>query len=149
MSPVILEYLTETLRCDTLPLTRFSHDRLLQFLDENLIFLRDSLIPANFDRALTTLWSTSARVISSTIEEGIQEKCPQSHFSRLYHIFRVLINFFFGESHQLNYKSFAIMLFFWQANLFPRTQAYQKSTGSSNCIRAIPRRWFNITFQRD
>ena len=35
---------------------RESHHRLLSYLDENLIFLKEWLVQDNFDRALASVW---------------------------------------------------------------------------------------------
>ena len=39
---------------------RESHQRLLSFLDEQLIFLKEWLVQDNFDRALASIWSVFA-----------------------------------------------------------------------------------------
>ena len=44
---------------------------LLHYLDANLIFLRSNLVPDNFKRVLSVIWSTSAASLSSIIHEAI------------------------------------------------------------------------------
>eukprot|EP00095_Tigriopus_kingsejongensis_P000958 maker-scaffold83_size396513-snap-gene-0.15 protein:Tk00958 transcript:maker-scaffold83_size396513-snap-gene-0.15-mRNA-1 annotation:"conserved hypothetical protein" len=93
MSPTIGDHLHASLAC-ACP----SHLKTLQFLDENLIFLKDSLVPANFERVLVVIWLASASTLSTIMDEAIREKRSVPYFSFLFDTFRVLLNFFYGDA---------------------------------------------------
>jgi hypothetical protein len=67
-------------------------------LDENLTFLKEHLVPSNFDRALSSLWSVCASSVSAVTDRGIADKYSASRFAQLYHAFRTLLKFFFDDS---------------------------------------------------
>ena len=78
------------------------HDRsstpvkLLRFLDTNLIFLKNWLVPENFSRVLTSVWTTSTFSLAKIIEQSIVDRQDVKYFSHLHHVFAVLLNFFHG-----------------------------------------------------
>ena len=71
--------------------------KLLRFLDANLIFLKSYLVPENFSRVLTSVWTTSTLSLKNFIDQSIVEKQDVKHFSHLHHVFAVLLNFFYGD----------------------------------------------------
>ena len=71
--------------------------KLLRFLDANLIFLKSYLVPENFSRVLTSVWTTSTLSLKNIIDQSIVEKQDVKHFSHLHHVFAVLLNFFYGD----------------------------------------------------
>ena len=70
---------------------------LLQYLDENLIFLKARLVPANFERVLSIMWAVSANSLSDIVHKSIEKKKPAQFFVNLYETFQVLLNFFYGD----------------------------------------------------
>ena len=97
MSPTISRYLLDSLSACT-PQRRSNHTNLLQFLDENLIFLKEHLVPSNFDRVLAVIWSASTASLADIIERAIANKYPVPYFANLYEAFRILLNFFYGDN---------------------------------------------------
>lgn len=70
---------------------------LLQYLDENLVFLKHRLVPANFERVLSVMWAVSSNSLSDILHKSIEKKKPPKFFVSLYETFKVLLNFFYGE----------------------------------------------------
>ena len=70
---------------------------LLQYLDENLIFLKQRLYPANFERVLSVMWAVSSSSLSDILHKSIEKKKPPEFFFNLYETFNILLNFFYGE----------------------------------------------------
>ena len=70
---------------------------LLQYLDENLIFLKARLVPANFERVLSIMWAVSATSLSDIVHKSIEKKKSAQFFVSLYETFQVLLNFFYGD----------------------------------------------------
>ena len=70
---------------------------LLEYLDENLIFLKKRLNPANFERVLSVMWSVSSASLSDILHKSIEKKKPPEFFLALYETFKILLNFFYGE----------------------------------------------------
>ena len=70
---------------------------LLQYLDENLIFLKQRLVPANFERVLSVMWAVSSKSLVDILHKSIEKKKPPTFFVNLYETFKVLLNFFYGE----------------------------------------------------
>ena len=70
MSPKIARLLRETIEGGS----GHCHDppNLLQYLDEHLVFLRDNLSAANFDRAIAVLWNCCLDVISEAAQVSLQ-----------------------------------------------------------------------------
>ena len=63
MAPVIKDFLLKT----TNLVTYAARDKtsLLNFLDENLLLLKENLTDANFQRVLAVIWESSAQVLST------------------------------------------------------------------------------------
>jgi len=70
---------------------------LLAYLDENLIFLKHRLYPANFERVLSVMWAMSSSSLSDILHKSIEKKKPPEFFLNLYETFKILLNFFYGE----------------------------------------------------
>ena len=70
---------------------------LLNYLDENLIFLKSHLVPANFERVLSVMWAVSANSLSDIVHRSIEKKKSIQFFVNLYETFKVLLNFFYGD----------------------------------------------------
>ena len=72
MSPKIARLLRETIEDES------DHcldpPNLLQYLDEHLVFLRDNLSAANFDRAIAVLWNCCLDVISEAAQVSSQDR---------------------------------------------------------------------------
>merc|ERR1719323_753754 len=72
-------------------------DSLIDYLDANLILLKDKLNAPNFDRVLAVIWESSAHSLHDTISVSIEKGKPPTYFKTLLDILRVLINFFYGD----------------------------------------------------
>ena len=70
---------------------------LIEYLDENLIFLKKNLVNENFERVLSMVWKATASSILSIINTGITNKAPIAYFSNLHQTFKILLNFFFND----------------------------------------------------
>ena len=87
----LLEETTESCSTGALP------HSLIQFLDTNLIFLKDNLNEPNFDRILSILWRIVSDSIYKLVNEAVTLKKPKLVFTILHNSFKVLINFFHGD----------------------------------------------------
>ena len=96
MAPTIERFLFEG---DMQSSSSLAEDKqtLLHYLDENLIFLKSHLVPANFERVLSVMWGVSAKSLSDIVHESIEKKKPTQFFINLYETFKVLLNFFYGD----------------------------------------------------
>lgn len=97
MTPTIISHLNESLTSFS-QVSSPNHLTILQFLDENLIFLKDGLVLANFERVLLVIWLSSASTLTHIMEEAIRQKRSVPYFSFLFDTFRVLLNFFYGDA---------------------------------------------------
>ena len=99
MAPTIERFLFEGHQDHRNDSQRVSGDRraLLQYLDENLIFLKSRLVPANFERVLSIMWAVSASSLSDIVHKSIEKKKSSQFFVNLYETFKVLLNFFYGD----------------------------------------------------
>ncbi len=73
------------------------HSNLVHYLDEHLIFLKDKLVSANFDRAIAAVWNCCLNTISSASQSAISSRQPAPYFGRLHNTIRVMVSFFYGE----------------------------------------------------
>lgn len=55
------------------------------------------LVPTNFERVLSVLWSTTLASLTQILRQGIQRRRAVSFFQCLNDTFQVLLNFFFGD----------------------------------------------------
>merc|ERR1719391_1907577 len=95
INPKVVELLQQTVDSagsgDGLP------NNLVQFLDVNLIYLRDRLSSVNFDRMLAIMWRIVSDTLFSMVKEAVSGKRSKVVFSILHNSFKVLINFFHGD----------------------------------------------------
>ena len=96
MSPTIDQILTEGYENQRRDFHSDCHS-LLNYLDENLIFLKAHMVPANFDRVLSALWAASATSLSAHVHRGVERKEPTRFFVFLFETFKILLNFFYGD----------------------------------------------------
>ncbi len=95
MAPVIQKFLIEG--CSLVAYAGRNIDSLIDYLDKNLILLKDHLTQVNFDRVLTVIWESSAQSLHETITLSIERRKPPTYFKTLLDILRVLINFFYAD----------------------------------------------------
>ena len=96
MAPVIQKFLVEG--CSLVAYAGRTIDTLINYLDTNLILLKDKLNQSNFDRVLSVIWESSAHSLHDTISVSIERRKPPSYFKTLHDILRVLINFFYADT---------------------------------------------------
>ena len=70
MAPVIQRFLIEG--SSRFTYTENSAENLINYLDKNLIVLKEKLNETNFDRILTVIWESSAQSLSDTIHLSIE-----------------------------------------------------------------------------
>jgi hypothetical protein len=92
IAPVIQKFLVEG--CSLVAYAGRTIDTLINYLDKNLILLKDKLNTTNFDRGLAVIWESSALSLHDTISLSIERKKAPSYFKTLLDILRVLINSF-------------------------------------------------------
>ena len=78
MAPVIQKFLVEG--CSLVAYAGRKIDSLVEYLDNNLILLKDQLNVTNFDRVLTVIWESSAQSLHETISVSIERRKPPSYF---------------------------------------------------------------------
>jgi hypothetical protein len=95
MAPNIERFLFE----GQVPATTNATDRraLLQYLDENLVFLKHRLVAANFERVLSVMWAVSSHSLSDILHKSIEKRKPAKFFVSLHETFKILLNFFYGD----------------------------------------------------
>uniref|UniRef100_A0A1B6D354 C2 domain-containing protein n=1 Tax=Clastoptera arizonana TaxID=38151 RepID=A0A1B6D354_9HEMI len=92
MSPSICRFLMEG--AELLNQDSNSVDRLMQYLDENLVTLHSQLNPDNFDRILNIVFEKVAKIIYDVVESSLEKRRPPSFFANLKQTLKVLIGFF-------------------------------------------------------
>ena len=95
MAPVIQKFLVEG--CSLVAYAGRTMDSLINYLDKNLILLKDKLNSTNFDRVLSVIWQCSAHSLHDTISLSIERRKPPSYFKTLLDILRILIQFFYAD----------------------------------------------------
>ena len=76
MAPVIQRFLIEG--SSRFTYTENSAENLINYLDKNLIVLKEKLNETNFDRILTVIWESSAQSLSDTIHLSIEVSVSHS-----------------------------------------------------------------------
>ena len=101
MAPVIQKFLVEG--CSLVAYAGRTIDSLIEYLDKNLIQLKDELNGSNFDRVLTVIWESSAHSLHETISLSIERHKPPSYFKvhTLLKQFIVLFQFLFVHFFQI------------------------------------------------
>eukprot|EP00092_Neocalanus_flemingeri_P041502 GFUD01045197.1.p1 GENE.GFUD01045197.1~~GFUD01045197.1.p1 ORF type:complete len:1194 (+),score=262.01 GFUD01045197.1:849-4430(+) len=94
MAPVIKDFLLKS----TNLVTYASRDKtaILNYLDENLVLLKQNLTEDNFERILAVIWESSAQTLEETIYMCIENKKPPSYFKTLLDVLKILCDFFYG-----------------------------------------------------
>ena len=87
MAPVIQRFLIEG--SSRFTYTENSAENLINYLDKNLIVLKEKLNETNFDRILTVIWESSAQSLSDTIHLSIEVSVLHSF------IYTNTMNFYF------------------------------------------------------
>ncbi|XP_014210937.1 protein unc-13 homolog 4B-like isoform X2 [Copidosoma floridanum] len=76
-----------------------SMDKLMEYLDQNLITLHDNLNKDNFQRILVIIWELMAAVLASLVDSNLERRRPPSYYSSLHKTLQALIQFFnFGTN---------------------------------------------------
>ena len=70
MAPVIQRFLVEG--SSRVAYAGNSTENLVNYLDKNLIVLKEKLNETNFDRILTVIWESSAQSLNDTIHLSIE-----------------------------------------------------------------------------
>ena len=78
MAPVIQKFLLEG--CSKIAYAGRNIDSLIDYLDKNLVLLKEKLNVSNFDRILTVIWESSAQSLHETISVSIERRKPPSYF---------------------------------------------------------------------
>ncbi|CAB0028546.1 unnamed protein product [Trichogramma brassicae] len=71
-----------------------SMDRLMEYLDSNLITLHDNLSEDNFQRILMVIWEVMAEVLNQLVNSNLRRKRPPAFYSNLHQTLNNLIQFF-------------------------------------------------------
>ncbi|TRY76437.1 hypothetical protein TCAL_00056 [Tigriopus californicus] len=95
MAPVIQKFLVEG--SALVAYAGRDKETLIQYLDKNMIILKEKLNNANFEKVLSVIWDSSALSLSETIHLSIERQKPPSYFKTLLDILKILINFFYGD----------------------------------------------------
>ena len=70
MEPAIKRFLQEG--ADLLNQDSNAVDRLMQYLDENLVMLHSQLNNENFDRILSIMWDNVSNVLTTLVESSLE-----------------------------------------------------------------------------
>lgn len=92
MDPAIKRFLQEG--ADLLNKDCNAVDRLMQYLDENLVMLHSQLNTENFDRILSIMWDNVSSILTDLVESSLEKRKPPSFFSKLHETLTILIGFF-------------------------------------------------------
>lgn len=95
MAPVIQRFLVEG--SSRMTSSRSHPTDLLDYLDKNLVVLKETLNEQNFERILSVIWDSSAQSLNDTIQLSIERRKPPTHFTALLDTLNILINFFYGD----------------------------------------------------
>ncbi|XP_046385161.1 protein unc-13 homolog 4B isoform X2 [Ischnura elegans] len=95
MSPAMQRFLQEG--AELLNQENNIMDRLMQYLDENLMTLHSNLSDENFDRTLEIVWANVEAMLLTMIETGVEKRRPPSFFANLHETLRMLLSFFRRE----------------------------------------------------
>ncbi|XP_046996115.1 protein unc-13 homolog 4B isoform X1 [Schistocerca americana] len=69
-------------------------DRLMKYLDDNLITLHSQLNEDNFDRILAIMWENVSHIMLDIVENNLEKRRPPSFFANLHETLNILIGFF-------------------------------------------------------
>ncbi|KAL7300180.1 hypothetical protein TKK_0007025 [Trichogramma kaykai] len=96
MAPAMARYLMEGAEHQQQPDANSSNsmDRLMEYLDSNLITLHDNLSEDNFQRILMVIWEVMAEVLNQLVNSNLRRKRPPAFYSNLHQTLNNLIQFF-------------------------------------------------------
>ena len=69
---------------------------ILNYLDDNLVTLKNNLTEDNFERVLAVIWESSAQTLEELIYVCIDNKKPPTYFKTLLEVLKILCDFFYG-----------------------------------------------------
>jgi len=126
MAPVIQKFLVEGSSLVTY--SGRSTENLIQYLDKNMILLKEELTETNFERVLTVIWESSAQSLNDTImlsiEVSLEARTNQTRYLEVYR----------GKSHP---HIFALYWTFWKSSSTFSTAT--KIPGTKPCSRCETR----------
>ncbi|CAL7938780.1 unnamed protein product [Xylocopa violacea] len=92
MAPAMNRYLMEG--AELIDTTSNSMDRLLQYLDTNLMTLHDNLNKDNFERVLLVIWDIISDTLYQLVHTNLEKRRPPSFYSNLHRTLHTLIKYF-------------------------------------------------------
>ncbi|XP_071447692.1 protein unc-13 homolog 4B isoform X2 [Hetaerina americana] len=95
MSPAMQRFLQEG--AELLNQENNIMDRLMQYLDDNLMTLHSSLSTENFEQTLEIIWGNVEAMLLTMVEAGVEKRRPPSFFANLHETLRMLLSFFQRE----------------------------------------------------
>ncbi|KAK9497100.1 hypothetical protein O3M35_004477 [Rhynocoris fuscipes] len=69
-------------------------ERLMQYLDDNLITLNSQLNNENFDRILSILWDKIYEILKEVVADSLEKRRPPNFFKNLANTLNILVGFF-------------------------------------------------------
>ncbi|XP_014244942.1 protein unc-13 homolog 4B isoform X2 [Cimex lectularius] len=69
-------------------------ERLMQYLDGNLMALHENLSPDNFDRILNILWDSVYDILMEVVQDSLEKRRPPGFFDNLDNTLNILVGFF-------------------------------------------------------
>ncbi|XP_012537969.2 protein unc-13 homolog 4B isoform X3 [Monomorium pharaonis] len=92
LAPAITRYLMEG--AELIDTTSNAMDRLLQYLDSNLIILHDNLNKDNFNRVLLVIWEIVSQTLYEIVNTNLEKRRPPAFYSNLHRTLHTLVRFF-------------------------------------------------------
>lgn len=96
MAPAMNRYLMEG--AELIDTTSNAMDRLLQYLDSNLITLHDNLNEENFKRVLLVIWEIMSDTLYQLVHNNLERRRPPAFYSNLHRTLHTLIRYFNFDS---------------------------------------------------
>ena len=84
MAPVIQKFLFEG--SSLISYGGRDMDSLIQYLDKNMLLLKEKLNEANFEKVLSIIWESSAKSLSDTIHVSIEVRLCSFDGDRMYSV---------------------------------------------------------------
>ncbi|KAL8587522.1 hypothetical protein ACOMHN_000928 [Nucella lapillus] len=79
---------------------------LLEFLDDHLMVVNKSLMKANFDHLLASLWAITLQEFKAVIDA--EEMRPPSFYQRMFDVLSLLVDFFFANGRGLEMEDILV-----------------------------------------
>ncbi|KAJ8682333.1 hypothetical protein QAD02_018125, partial [Eretmocerus hayati] len=92
MAPAMSRYLMEG--AELSDSTSNAMDRLMEYLDSNLVTLHDNLNEDNFRRILMVIWEMMADILHKLVNDNLGKRRPPSYYANLHKTLQTLIQFF-------------------------------------------------------